>query len=128
MLNVAARSERTEEAFELASDMRRKGLQLDTVSYTALLNACAKAADPTRALEVIDEMAERNVPCQIQAYTCVMDACVREGSEEALVMVCPLFPPRYLGQAALLFGEGAARPVRAGQQRQLRIAWHRYKK
>ena len=54
--------------------MRQQGLQVNVITYSAVISACGKCEMPERALQLFDEMQQQGLEPNVITYTAVISA------------------------------------------------------
>ena len=84
VLAAMGRERRFNAAFKLFQQMKKRGLEPDAYTYTALLTACADARgnQPAAAVRLLEEMRERGVPPGVMGYNAAIAVAAADGDGE----------------------------------------------
>ena len=63
---------------DLLSSMRREGVELDAISYSAAISACEKASEWTYALDLLSSMRREGFELDTISYVAAISAGERE--------------------------------------------------
>ena len=59
---------------QLCDEIRQQGLQLNVITYSAVVCACGKCRMPVRALQLFNEMQQQGLQPNAIPYTAVVSA------------------------------------------------------
>eukprot|EP00929_Paragymnodinium_shiwhaense_P008997 TRINITY_DN113000_c0_g1_i1.p1 TRINITY_DN113000_c0_g1~~TRINITY_DN113000_c0_g1_i1.p1 ORF type:complete len:591 (-),score=71.48 TRINITY_DN113000_c0_g1_i1:126-1859(-) len=89
-------------SLELAENMRRSQLEMDTISYGTLVSICESQGDWVRAAHMLDDMDIQGVQTDIIAFNAMLSACEKAGQwSVALFAVEDLLLAMSQGKAAV---------------------------
>jgi pentatricopeptide repeat protein len=73
MINCYSQNNSSLEALQLFDAMKKRGLKIDSITYTCVIKVCADLADLSRGKEVHTEIVQQNVPLTIALQTALID-------------------------------------------------------